>query len=367
MKFTVNTEEFKNVAVVASKMAANGAGGVIFSGLYLNLKNNVLTISSTDRETTIIATIDAKGTDGTVLVSAALFVDILRRLSCEESEFVVEKDTMKISSGKTKFDIPIMDANEYPVQNKIKWDASYTIDIATLTDLIGSTVFAAAPAESANVAITGGNLIVKKDSIEMVALDGYRLAIKTVKTSSKNKELNLIIPAKVLSEIAHIFPAESGELEVSLSDRNVCFKRENITLISSLISDKYPDYTKPLSVKSKYKIKVDTKKLKQAVDRVSLMSVGSDVINTVRLNVQPDGIKFFSQTGKGVADDFIDCKTGVDDFNIAFNNKFLADALKVVNDEEVYLNFGESNEPCKIEKVDSEDDNYLYVVYPMRV
>ena len=367
MKFKVNTEEFKNIASIASKMANNGAGGVIFSGLYLNLKDNILTISSTDRETTIIAKIDAKGTDGTVLVSASLFVDILRRLSNEESEFIVEKETMKIISGKTKFDIPIMDANEYPTLDKITWDASYAIDIGTLTDLISSTVFAAAPADSSNVAITGGNLIVKKDAIEMVALDGYRLAIKTAKTSTVNKEFNLIIPAKVLSDITHVFPAESGELEVSISKRNVCFKRENITLISSLISDKYPDFSKPLGVKSKYKIKVDTRKLKQAVDRVSLMSIGSDVINTVRLNVKPDGIKFFSQTGKGIADDFIDCKTDVDDFSIAFNNKFLADALKSVNDDEVYLNFGESNEPCKIEKVDSKDDNYLYIVYPMRV
>ncbi|WP_461248931.1 hypothetical protein, partial [Treponema sp. R6D11] len=124
------------------------------------LKGSDLVLSSTDRETTIIVELNAQGDDGNVLVSASLFVDIVRRLGGETSEFVLSEDgkNLAITSGKTKFDIPVMDPSEYPLQEKTAWDTKYNLDLGVLTDLINSTIFAAAPADSSNIAITGGNL-----------------------------------------------------------------------------------------------------------------------------------------------------------------------------------------------------------------
>jgi len=371
MKFKANLEEFRNTAITASKMATNGAGSTAFSGLYMNLKGGEMTFISTNRESSIIATMKATGDDGVLLVSAGLFTDILRKLSGEEVSFekVEEKDNaiLEIVAGKTKYDIPLLQVADFPVPKQDDWESEFTLELDMLNDLVNSTIFAAAPEGSANMAITGGQLTVNKKSVEMVALDGYRLAVKEIDSEKENKEFSLLIPGTVLAEIARIFPVDSGDIDIFLSSRNVAFKKENITLISSLIAESFPDYTKAKNIEVKHTVNVPTPELKRAIERASLMALGTDTLTPVKLEIQGTGIKFTASTERGTADDFIDVKTDVEDFSISFNHKFLSDAVKSISDDSVAFSFSEPNAPCSIASVEAKDEKFLYVVYPMRV
>ncbi len=367
MIITCNTINLNKAIQTVQRAIVSKPSTPIFSGIHLIAANGKLEIQAMDLNMAISCTIDAEIIeDGEIVVSAKHFSELIRKLPGENITISKNKEnkTIKVSSGKSEFQLLLMNEDDYP--KFPQFDANQSISIADekIKELIKKTIFACSADESRPL-FTGILVEIKDNIITFVGTNTHRLAIKSLPIEH-TEEMSMIIPAKVLNEISRNLNSElPQDVNISLLYNQIMITIDNVIIVSRLIEGKFPDYKKVIPPKFALKTTVNIKELAGAVERVALFSNEGDY-SIIKISVDSSEITITSSSPDvGTGREVISCATEGEKLNVAFNSKYILDILKNLESEEAVLQMNTSLSPVCVTSPSEPD--YTYIVTPVRV
>ena len=368
MKFTCNQQTLAKALNTVSKAVSSRTTIPILKGIMIKAtEEGTLILTASDLEISIKKEIRADVQEpGAIVVMAKLFGDIIRKLPNEEILISCdESGTVLIKTSYSEFNVVSFPTDEFPeIGNKEEGSDSITIDREIFREMIRKTAFAASVDESKGV-LTGILTEIDEEYIKMVSLDGFRLALvkENMKSASPNK---FIIAAKVMNEISKIISEdeEDSDINIMLGEKREVINVGNNEIIIRRMEGEFIKYNDILPKENTTNVIVSKEMLLESIERASLLSrEGKN--NLIKMIIKNDLMTITSRSEEGnVKEEIIVEKTG-NDLEIGFNSKFVLDVLKVIDDEQVSLNFKTGVSPCVVKPV--EGDCYEYLILPVRI
>mgnify|MGYP004510959209 CR=1 FL=1 len=334
----------------------------------------VLTVTGNNLDLCIEYTDDCNIPEGgTIAISSKMFGEIIRRLPDGEVTVRVneENNVMTIKCGKSEFNIQGLSGLEYPAVPEINETYRFSVKQPALKKMIRKTIFAVSQNEARKPVLTGSLFEIETGVLSVVSTDGYRLAIcrETVDSSLENKKF--VIPGLTLREIFKVLEDDEDKtVTVIVSDRHVMFDFGNYKVVTRLLEGEYINYKPVLSTPNSIVVIANNAELSSSLERASLL-INDDISAKaekvpVRLNILMDKIEITCMTGKGKVHDVVDVSVSGDDIEIGFNYKYLLEALRACEEEEVKMEFSNPRSSCFI-RSNSNDDSYTFMILPVRL
>lgn len=338
----------------------------ILEGILVNVDNNKMKLTSTDTnmttETTI--TVECEGSCEFV-VPAKLFSAIIAKLP-EEDMFIehdAEKTKINIKCAGSHSEIICFKGEEYPKIRLTEGENVIYMSKEDLKKLIKKTAFSASTDEF-NRIITGVLLEINEGSMKMVGVDPYRIASYKIDVDN-NENISVIIPARLIMEVAKFIDDDGDDrMSFEIVENKVVLRFDNNKVIINTFSGKFIDYERILNKEGNINIRVKRDDLLRSTERASLLaSVQNN--NLIRFNIQKDVIYINSLNEEGNIEEKVEIINDGEDLNIGINSKYLKDALSVIEDEEISINFKDSVSPAIIKPL--KGDKYTYLILPIRM
>lgn len=336
---------------------------MILECVVIEVKDNQIKLIANDLQLGIETLIDGEiKQEGSVAVGAKVFFEIIRKLPSDNVSITVDKDYhMNISCGKAKFNIMAKATDEFPYLPNIVKDKNVNISQFTLKDIIRQTVFSISDNENAKV-MTGELFEIHDSELKVVSLDGHRISIRKVKLNQSYDDVSVIIPGKTLIEISKIINGGmDDEVSIFFTDKHVLFEFEDTIVLSRLIEGEYYKIDKMLSTDYETKVTVNKREMLECIDRSTLLLKESDK-KPVIIDVQDDYMKFAMNSAIGSMDEDIDASKEGKDILIGFNPRFLMDALRVIDEDEITMYMINPKAPCFIR---DQEETYIYLILPV--
>jgi DNA polymerase-3 subunit beta len=367
MKFSCSQQTLSKALNTVSKAVTSRTTIPILKGILLEAYNdNTLVLSASDLDLSIEKKIGVSVEEaGSVVVSARLFSDIVRKLPNEEILIEEqENNTVVIKCLASEFTIVGQPADEFPNIGEINLEEKLSLDKDILKEMIKKTSFAASIDESKGI-IVGVLIEMEEESLNMVALDGFRMAI--TREAMKNKEKKkIIIAARILNEINKIISEneDSKEVFLVLDEKKAVFLLDETKIVLRLLEGDFIKYNDILPKEYKSRVKVNRTELLDSIERASLLAKEGKN-NLIKLSVFRDKIIITSRSEEGNVKEEVFIEKEGGDLDIGFNSKYIMDVLKAVDDESLVLEFNTSVSPCLIKPVEGRE--YEYLVLPVRI
>lgn len=362
MKFTIEQKEFQKALNIVQKGLSGKNLMEVLKGIHIEAYDNMLTMTTNNLELGIVTRVEANiSEEGKVLIDGKILSDIIRKLPNDEISFKIgHDDIVNITSGRTKFNIKAMINNRFPLLEEYEENRYQVIDSKTFIDMIKKTNFAASNDE-ARGNLTGELLEINESSITMVAIDGFRLAVKKLGTTFNLEPRKVIIPSKTLLEIARIVEG-AEEFGILFEDNSISFRVDQTIINSKLLPGDFINYKQIIPTDFTTRIKVGNREFLESLERAQLVSNN----NLVILNIGEDNLKISSKNSEvGNLEEVIKVDLEGKELEIAFNIRYFTEALRNIEDEYVYMNFNTNISPCIIEP--ESDEDYTYLLLPVRV
>ena len=367
MNILCNQKELQLAINNAQKAINNKSTADILKGILISTKDDHVVISGCDNEMSIDTVIDAKVNEpGEIVVNSRLLGEIIRKLP--DTFIYIETDDLHnvfIKCMNSRFKIKGMPADNFPVSKVLNTDNFIKFNQLELKTMIRQTVFATST-DSSRQTFKGALFEVGTNNIvNMVAVDGYRLAVRKSKIEDEiSSPMTAIIPGTTLNHINSLL-SDEGNLLIGIDDKNIIFKIANTTIVARLIEGEFSKYENLLPKDYITKIEVDTKKLQDAIERASLL-VASTKNNMLKISIKEDGMDITSNNENGNAYEEVDINFFEgESLNIAFNSKYFLDGIKIIDSEKISIEFGGTINPCIIKPL--EGPEYIYLILPVRL
>lgn len=333
-------------------------------GILIKASQDEITLVGYDLEIGIITRMEATVKEaGEVIITARLLLDIIRKIPSELISISCdEKQLCTIKGGVSEFTIMGIPASDYPELPVIDENDSLVLKQSVLKSMIDQTLFAIATTDSKPVH-TGSLFDIKPESITLVSVDGYRLALRKEPFLS-DREYSFIVPGKTLSEVSKLLKDEEEEVCMVVSHKHIIFRIDGYNVISRLLEGEFLDYNAAIPKTEKSSIEVSTRLLIEGIERTSLL-ISDRLRSPLKLNMSDDRIKISCNTSMGKAYDEVECKIDGEGINMGFNNKYLLDALKASDCDMVKLQINGAVSPMRV--VPLEGESFLFLVLPVRV
>jgi len=369
MKVTCRPAVLGQALQIVSRAISSRTTLPILNNILIETTSEGLALTATNLEIGIRKVVAAEVTmEGGTTAPARLLTDFVSTLPDQDLEMTLDGSNQTLSLRCARFDthIKCIEAEEFPPGPRPDEGDRLEVALDELVSAVEQTQMAASTDEARPV-LTGVLVQVQGGSLTLAATDGHRLAVRKLSASgSADLEASLIVPARALAELARVLKGEPGKVEVIISKaRNQVFFRAGASeLTSRLIDGKYPNYAQVIPSKSSTKVRVSTSELTQTVRAVSLFA--RDSANVIRVKAQA-GALVLSATTNEVGDSKAEMSADVDgsDIQIAFNARYVLDALGVMGTDEVELLFDGPLSPGLLRPPGKE--HYLYVIMPVRV
>ena len=373
MQFSCQSSQLAKAINIVKKAISSSHNSPIFSGIHMILQENVLQLIAMDTNFCMRDILQVNGLEaGELLVPVKAIGDLFTRFDNDEvvtlSQQENEKElTIEASKAHGKYHIPLMDYEDYPALPGLKQDQVMHLKDEMIGSLISSTVYACSTDEQRPL-YTGVFFEKKGKTLTAVGTNTHRLAIKTVELEEgDDSNFSMLIPARVLKEIsANLNGDLPGDVVLTLENRQLQVEVGDLTIISSLIEGRFPDYTKPIPPSFKNRTVLERTEVEKAVQRVTLFS--HDEYSIVRLSLENDRLVLSSTVSDlGQGREELPCVTIGEELplNIAFNSKYLLEFFKKCDTDRVVLETNSSLSPARL--TPENDESYTYIVTPVRV
>ena len=298
---------------------------------------------------------------GIIAVDAQIFSSIVRKLPDDDVIIVTEGEKITITCQKAKFTILGKDGADFAYLPEIEKKNEVKISQFTLRDLINRTIFSISGNESSGM-MTGELIEIRDNRLRMVALDGHRIAIRNVQLGNSYEDRKVIVPGKTLSEISKILSGDTDKfVNIYFTDKHALFEFDDTIVVSRLIEGEYYRIDKMLSSSYKTRVTVQRRELLSCIDRATLLVKEEDK-KPVIIMIGDDSMELKINTTLGSMDEVIEITKDGADMNIGFNPKFLIDALRAIDSEEITLYLVSPKAPCFIRDA---EDTYCYLILPV--
>ncbi|NOX76893.1 MAG: DNA polymerase III subunit beta [Gammaproteobacteria bacterium] len=368
MKFSIQREQLLKPLQTIVGVVERRQTLPVLSNVLVSVKNNRLSLTTTDLEVEMIATVDIEnGIDGDTTIPARKFVDICRALP-DGATLNVSKDSEKervtVRSGKSRFNLSTLPVTDFPNVDEAATQFSFSMPQNVIKQLIEKTSFAMAQ-QDVRYYLNGLLLEVAPGRVTSVATDGHRLALCAKEVDVQPSDvIQIIVPRKGVVELAKLVEGEDSPVEVQVGSNHIKIRFDDYVFTSKLIDGKFPDYERVIPRNSDKSIIANRDNLRQAFVRTSILS-----------NEKYRGIRFKLNSGllqvqannpeMEEAEEEIEVEYQGKELEIGFNVSYLVDALSAVSDETVNVELGDPNSSCVIRG--SDDTSCTYVIMPMRL
>ena len=372
MKVICNRAALLEAISIAGTVVPARSPKPVLSCVKLSAADDKLTISGTDLEVSVKFT-DAQvqiDQPGETLVQADKLRDIVRESTDDTLSLSVEGSEMHVRGADSHFKIFTQNASEFPpMPTPAKDAAEYEIAAGTLKGLINQTLFATSK-EGTRYAFNGVLVAIEKNQIIMVATDGRRLAqsrgeltkAPPKKTDADKGKPNHIIPAKSLGLVDKLLGNAEDTVLITLGDNQATFSTADATLTTNLLEGQFPPYEEVIPKEADKKMVAGTADLLSAVRRAALLTAEDS--KGVRMEFTKKGLTLTSRNPEqGEAKVDFACKFDGADVTIGFNPAFFADALKVVDSDEISFELTAPNRPGLLKS----GTNFVYVIMPVNL
>lgn len=367
MKFLCEQEVLNEIVSVVSRAVSSRSNIPVLEGIYIRAtEDGKVWFTGNDMEIGIESYADAEViTPGDVVLNAKMLSGIIRSLAPGKVSIEIgDKNRALIKSGGARFEIAGISGEEFPGLPNVDPEYSITLPAGVLKDMIAKTGFAVAVTDN-NPILTGCLLEIKKDGLTMVALDGFRMAICKTAMENDFEEKSIIIPQKSLSELARIIGDTEEEIKINATSRNAIFMFDDYKMVTRLIEGTYMNYKSVIPPEFSIEFACATDRIMDSIQRVSLIILNDVVKSPVKFNIGDGNINISCSTSAGNVDDNIAVDVMDKALEIGFYNRYLLEALRAIDKDEVMLKFTEPNRPLVITPTDGDD--FLYLILPLRL
>ena len=301
---------------------------------------------------------------GKIALDAKLFSDIVRKLSGENSQITLESDeklSTVITCEKSVFKIQGKDGEEFSYIPHIERDHYICLSQFSLKEVIRQTIFSISPNDS-NKMMTGELVEVNGNELKVVSLDGHRMSIRKIILKDQYDAIKVIVPGKTLSEISKILNGDNeSEVMIFFSSNHVMFEFDDTVVVSRLIEGEYFRISQMLSNDYETKVVVNRRDFLDAIERASILIRENDK-KPIIINITDEGMELKMNSAFGTMNAELSIHKLGKALMIGFNPKFLSDALRIIDEEDVTLYMMNPKSPCFIK---DDDENYIYLILPV--
>lgn len=335
----------------------------ILECIVVEAKDGVIKMITNDLEIGIETIIKGEiKEEGSIAINAKVFSEIIRKLPDLDVHIEVDHNySMNIVCGKAKFTISVRGSEEFPFLPNIYKENHVQISQFTLKDVIRQTVFSISDNEN-NKLMTGELFEIHGDEFKVTSLDGHRISIRKIRLNQSYPDVKVVIPGKTLNEISKILSGGlEDEVQMFFTDKHVLFEFDNTIVLSRLIEGEYYKIDQMLSNDYETKLHINKRELFECIDRTTLLIKESDK-KPVIMDIKDNIMKMNMNTTVGSMDEEIDIQKEGKDIMIGFNPKFIMDALRVIDDEEIDMYLFNPKAPCFIK---DKEETYIYLILPV--
>lgn len=352
----------KGVSIV-SKAVPSKTTMPILECILIDATTDIIKLTANDMElgieTTIEGTILQKGI---IALDAKIFSEIVRKLP--DNEVIIETNSnlqTLITCEKAKFNISGKSGEDFSYLPYIEKKDCITLSEFTLKEVIRQTIFSISDMDS-NKLMSGELFEVDQNILKVVSLDGHRISIRKIELKESYEPRKVVVPGKTLQEISKILSGETeSEVTIYFTNNHIVFEFSNTVVVSRLIEGEYFRIDQMLSNDYETKVRINKKELLSCIDRATLLVKEGDK-KPIIINITDESMQLKIQSQIGSMNEEIMITKDGKDLLIGFNPKFLIDALRVIDDEEVSLYFMNAKAPCFIK---DEEQSYIYLILPV--
>ena len=299
---------------------------------------------------------------GKIAIDAKLFSEIVRKLPDNDITLTTDSNNNAlITCEKSKFNIAGKSGDDFSYLPAIIKDKMITLSQFQLKEVINQTIFSIAINDN-NKMMTGELFEVNEGTLKVVGLDGHRIAIRNIKLEGRSDDVRVVIPGKTLQEISKILNADAESfVNIYFTNNHVLFEFDQTHVVSRLIEGDYFKISQMLSNDYETKVSINKKEFLDSIDRANLLIREGDK-KPIIINILNGLLQVNVNSTIGALNEDIDIDKEGKDIMIGFNPKFLMDALRVIDDENVTMYLVNHKSPCFIR---DKEENYIYLILPV--
>lgn len=365
MKIICNTASLAEACLNVQRAAAQKSTMPTLECIMLQTNEHGVELSGYDLEMGINTVVDAKvEREGGILLNAKTLCEILRHLpKAAVSIEADEKHVCVIKSQETEFSLVGFPVSEFPDMPIVMGGIPVVLSQCLLRDMIRQTIFAVSVDDSKMVH-KGVKFEIENGELKLIALDGYRLAIRKEQIDYQGDPISFIVPAKTLSEIIKFINDENGFISLSLGKRHIIFSINGYNIVSRLLEGDFLNYKSAIPQAYTATVSVKTRELIESIERISLVITEKFKI-PMKCVFENDAIRFSCSTTVGVANDKISADMQGERMVAGFNNRFLLDALRACDTDQILIHLSGPLSPAII--APPEGEGFLFLVIPARL
>ena len=363
MKLVCSKSNLLSGVQIVSKAVPNKTTMSILECILVYATRGVITLTANDMELGIETTIDGDILEkGIIALDAKIFLEIVRKLP--DNDITIQTDEnykTTITCEKAKFNIIGKSGEDFSYLPMIEREESISVSQFTLKEVVRQTIFSISDNDN-NKLMSGELFDIHDNELKVVSLDGHRISIRKIELRENYKPRKVVVPGKTLNEISKILSGDTDKfVNIFFTPRHIVFEFDNTTVVSRLIEGEYFRIEQMLSSDYETKVKVNKKELLSCIDRSTLLVKEGDK-KPIIINITDGDMELKINSALGSMNENIDIEKQGKDLMIGFNPKFLIDALRVIDDEQVDLYMVNPKAPCFIK---DEEESYIYLILPV--
>lgn len=369
MKFICEREKLLKAINSVVKGVASKTTMPILEGILIQTNDNEIKLTTYDLEIGIEYIIESTIEEqGSTVVNALMFSEIIRKLPDTEISITLnENNLLVIECEGSLYKLATMNPEEFPELPKINIENSIELDQKMLKSMVRKTIFAVSMEENRPV-FTGCLFEIINNKINVVAVDGFRLAWSSSFLEKQSNDFKAVIPGKTLNEVNKIVTDSFEPIKIGVSKNQALFQMENCKIVTRLLDGEFLNYSSVIPKNWETRIRVNRRDLQECFERISLISASiaeKEKKYPVKTKIEVGKITISCTNQTGDAKEELYLETQGKELEAGFNPKYFLDALKVIEDEEIFIDFGTSVSPSVIRPIENED--YTYMILPIRM
>lgn len=363
MKLVCSKSSLLNGLSVVSKAVPSKTTMSILECILVDCTNGFIKLTANDMELGIETIIEGDILEkGIIALDAKIFLEIVRKLPDNEITIVTDSSyKTTITCEKAKFNIIGKPGDDFSYLPIIERNDSILISQFTLKEVVRQTIFSIADNDN-NRLMTGELFEINGDELKVVSLDGHRISIRRIQLKNQYNPRKVVIPGKTLNEISKILSGDTDkDVSIFFTDKHVLFEFDNTTVVSRLIEGEYFRIDQMLSNDYETKVVINKREFLSCIDRATLLVKEGDK-KPIIINITDGSMELKINSTVGSMNEQIDIDKVGKDLMIGFNPKFLIDALRVIDEEQITIYLVNPKAPCFIR---NDENSYIYLILPV--
>ena len=370
MKFICEKEKLLIGLNYVTRSSVGRTTDPILEGILINIKENKLILTTNDLDIGMEYIINECNIfeEGKTVVDCKMFNEIIRKMpNSEITIFINENKLLVIECEGSIYKLSTMNADEFQTLPTINVEKSIAISQKLFKDMVKKSLFAVSTDENRPI-FTGCLFEVNDNRLFIVAIDGFRLALRKSVIIDGSQDFSAIIPGKYLNEIIKNIGEDEKEIIIGISKNQALFEFNDCKIVTRLLEGEFLNYNNVIPNSRETRVKVKKENIQSAIERASIFSITAgekEKKYPIKMYINLENIIVSCTSQVGDAKEEILVETEGKELEIGFNPKYLLDVFKNIEDDEIYMDFGSNISPCIIRP--TVEDKFIYMVSPIRL